>query len=67
MKDRADIKLYNSDCMEALGNMEDKSVDLIITDPPYGMNFVSNYRKKSISLSKMTMSFLYGYLTSLTE
>jgi site-specific DNA-methyltransferase (adenine-specific) len=26
--------------------MPDKSVDLIVTDPPYGMNFQSNYRKE---------------------
>lgn len=29
------IKIYNSDCMEMLGNLPDNSVDLIITDPPY--------------------------------
>ena len=29
------IKLYNSDCMEILKSMEDKSIDLIVTDPPY--------------------------------
>ena len=43
---RADIKLFNCDCMEAMREMPDKSVDLIITDPPYGMNFVSNHRKE---------------------
>lgn len=43
---RSEITLYNKDCMEAMSKMDDKSVDLIITDPPYGMNFVSNYRKE---------------------
>lgn len=28
-------KLYNKDCLEVMKNMEDKSVDLVITDPPY--------------------------------
>ena len=41
----SNIQLYNCDCMEAMKEMGDKSVDLIITDPPYGMNFVSNHRK----------------------
>jgi site-specific DNA-methyltransferase (adenine-specific) len=30
------IKLHNSDCLEILRNMEDASVDHVITDPPYG-------------------------------
>lgn len=28
-------KIYNEDCYEAIKNIPDKSVDLIITDPPY--------------------------------
>lgn len=28
-------KLYNGDCMEVLTKLEDSSIDLIITDPPY--------------------------------
>lgn len=28
-------KLYNKDCLEVMKDMEDKSVDLVITDPPY--------------------------------
>jgi site-specific DNA-methyltransferase (adenine-specific) len=31
--------------LEIMKDMPDKSVDLVLTDPPYGMNFVSNYRK----------------------
>lgn len=34
------VTIYNSDCAEVvLGG-----ADLVITDPPYGMNFVSNHR-----------------------
>ena len=29
------IKLYNADCYESILNIPDKSIDLIITDPPY--------------------------------
>lgn len=28
-------KIYNTDCLEFMAKMEDRSVDLIITDPPY--------------------------------
>jgi len=40
------IKIYNENCMKTMGRMEDKSIDLIITDPPYGMKFRSNHRAK---------------------
>lgn len=32
----SEIKLYNSDCMEAMKEMPDKAFDLAIVDPPYG-------------------------------
>ncbi len=31
-------RIYNEDCLETMKRMEDKSIDLIVTDPPYGMN-----------------------------
>ena len=31
------MKLINDDCLVALKNMESKSIDCIITDPPYGI------------------------------
>ena len=33
--DNNDISLYNEDCMEVLKRLQDNSVDLIVTDPPY--------------------------------
>ena len=38
------IKLYQGDCLELLKKIPDKSVDLMLTDPPYGMEFRSNHR-----------------------
>jgi len=29
--------IYNGDCLEILKTMEDNSVELILTDPPYGI------------------------------
>jgi len=39
-------KVIQGDCFEIIKSMPDNSVDLIITDPPYGMNFQSNHRKE---------------------
>ena len=30
--------IYNEDCLETMKRMEDNSVDLVLTDPPYGIN-----------------------------
>jgi len=40
-------KIYNVDCIEGMRKLEDNSIDLILTDPPYGiginkMNFVTS-------------------------
>ena len=29
------MKLYNNDCLEVLKTIPSKSIDLVITDPPY--------------------------------
>ena len=29
------IKLYHGNCLEVMDNIEDKSIDLLVTDPPY--------------------------------
>ena len=41
-------KLYKGDCLEVMDRLIEKGVkvDAIITDPPYGINFRSNYRKE---------------------
>lgn len=33
-------KIYNLDCLEGMKQLEDNSVDLIVTDPPYGYSFM---------------------------
>jgi DNA modification methylase len=39
-----DATLYLGDCREILPTLED--VDAIVSDPPYGMSFQSNFRKE---------------------
>jgi len=36
----SDIQLFNDDCRNILKTLEDGSIDLLLTDPPYGINFV---------------------------
>ena len=39
-----DVKLYLGDCIDIMRDMADKSVDAVITDPPYGINYQSAWR-----------------------
>ena len=38
-------EIYNEDCLEGMKRMFDESVDLIVTDPPYLINYKTNHRK----------------------
>lgn len=38
-------KIYNMDCIEGMKYMPDEFVDLIVTDPPYLINYKTNHRK----------------------
>lgn len=38
-------KIYNMDCIEWMKLIPDWSIDCILTDPPYWMNYVSSWRK----------------------
>jgi len=31
-------KIYNMDCIEGMKQIDDNSIDLVLTDPPYGIN-----------------------------
>lgn len=39
------VELILGDCLEVMREMPDNSVDAVITDPPYGINYASNMRK----------------------
>ena len=41
---RAEIKLYNEDCLPAMRAMRDNEFDLAIVDPPYGFGQSVNFR-----------------------
>lgn len=40
-------RIYAQDCIEGMAQLADGSVDLVVTDPPYLMNYRSNRRVKS--------------------
>lgn len=47
------MNLYHGDCLEVLPSLEGGSVDLIVTDPPYGISYKSHARKVSRSYERI--------------
>lgn len=45
MKDMIN-KVFNEDCLNGIKRINDKSIDLVLTDIPYGMDFQSSRRKE---------------------
>jgi site-specific DNA-methyltransferase (adenine-specific) len=41
-------KVYNMDCMEGLKMIDDNSIDLVITDPPYALDMSYGRNQKTI-------------------
>ena len=44
--DRFLNQIIEGDCLEVMKDIPDKSVDLVLTDPPYGINYQSNFRQE---------------------
>ena len=38
-------RIYNEDCLEGMKKLSESSVDLIVTDPPYLVNYKTGHRK----------------------
>jgi len=45
-------RIYNTDCARLMSKISSQSVDLILTDPPYGIC----YKSKSRRLSRQTVA-----------
>ena len=55
------IKLIQGDCLEQMKTLEDNSVDSIVSDPPYGISFMSkkwDYDVPSVEVWKEAMRVL---------
>jgi DNA modification methylase len=65
------VELHLGDCLEVMKSMPDKSVDAVITDPPYGTNDGKGKNIKrggndtNFSVLEWDMSLPLGYITEL--
>lgn len=46
-------QIINADCLEVMKTFPDKSIDLVLTDPPYGIDYQSNMRVMSKQFDKI--------------
>ena len=62
------VVLFLGDCLEVLPELASASVDLILTDPPYGLDYGTRHRQKEDKLAKrfivgdMSLTTLYDTL-----
>src|SRR6516164_3704931 len=35
-----DVELHHGDCLDVLATLPDNSIDAVVTDPPYGLEFM---------------------------
>ena len=48
-------KIYNNDCLKQLDELKENSIDSIVTDPPYELNFMSKgWDNAGVSFQKET-------------
>jgi len=52
LNEKAKNKLICGDCLIELEKLPDASIDLVITDPPYGIEYKSNFSKYSQNITK---------------
>lgn len=43
--DRDGITIYHADCRDVLPNIDPDDVDLLLTDPPYGINYKPGWNR----------------------
>jgi site-specific DNA-methyltransferase (adenine-specific) len=40
--------VYNQDCLEGMRSISDGTIDIVVSDPPYLMNYKTSYRKNKV-------------------
>jgi len=60
-------KIIQGDCLEEMNNIPDGSIDMILTDPRYGMDYQSNRRTVQKKFSKFSNDKDLGWLDNFIE
>lgn len=61
----SEVKLYLGDCLEVMKSIPDKSVDAVITDPPYSIGTTSNGMKGSWLDNNLILPFFNEWTSNI--
>lgn len=61
------VKLYNGDCLEVMKGIEDKSVDMILVDPPYGIDLTPQRESGKFKNTKVINDNNLDWLPQIVE
>ena len=61
------FNLMQGDCLELMQSIPDGSVDMVLTDPPYGMNYQSNRRTATDKFEKIQNDEGLGWLDEFVD
>ena len=67
MKLNENIELIQGDCLELMKNIEDGSIDLVITDPPYGTNLTPQRKNGKFKNTKVINDDNLNWLPTLVD
>ena len=67
MKLNENIELIQGDCLELMKNIEDGSIDLVITDPPYGINLTPQRENGKFKNTKVINDDNLNWLSILVD
>jgi site-specific DNA-methyltransferase (adenine-specific) len=51
--DDGQITIYHGDCLDVLPSLVGESIDLVLTDPPYGVDYLSNRRIRDTEVAQV--------------
>ncbi len=60
----SNTQLYKGDCLELMKGLPDKSIDLILTDPPYELNMIGGSGKNCFSERKLVKEKHIGFISN---
>src|SRR5574344_1192605 len=55
------VELFNEDCLEHMKKIPDGSIDLCVTDPPYGISFDASNHMDNTDWDKMSEEKFYEF------
>ena len=67
MSESINFKIFNEDCFKVLRTLQDNSIDLVVTDPPYGIDLTPQREKGKFKNTKVKNDDNLDWLPNLVD